>query len=117
MWFASAEVPDRAAHIAGRVLPLSAVYSRCSRLGPAFQLFGVEEVFHIFHAVFQPDLAGAFPQSISLDPGIKAFAGGLGIDKSTILGTQAAQIDREAVPEDQLAEAFLIELMARLPSG
>ena len=74
-----------------------------------FQLFGIEEVFHIFHAVFQPDLAGAFPQAIALDPGIKAFAGGLGIDKSTILGTQAAQIDREAVPEYQLAEAFLIE--------
>ena len=40
---------------------------------------------------------------------MKAFASGLGIDKSTILGTQAARIDREAVPEDQLAEAFLIE--------
>ena len=74
-----------------------------------FQLFGVEEVFHLFHAVFQPNLAGAFSQTITFDPGIKAFAGGLGVDKSTILGTQAARIDREAVPEDQLAEAFLIE--------
>lgn len=48
-------------------------------------------------------------QAIALDPGVKTFACRSGVDISTIFGTQAAQIDREAVPEYQLAEAFLIE--------
>ena len=78
------------------------------------KLLGVEEVFHIFYAVLQSNLSGAFPQAIALDPGVKAFASGLGVDISTILGTQAAQIGREAVPEYQLAEAFLIELDGKI---